>query len=94
MDKIDREDVRKLDALKELFQILPKGVTLMLFSAEGREVRIGGSIAGSASDLISILQQSPVFENVQFTSPVASHGTESQAFQIKALFEAKREKRP
>jgi Tfp pilus assembly PilM family ATPase/Tfp pilus assembly protein PilN len=94
LDKIDREEVRKLDALKELVQILPKGVTLTLFSAEGREVRIGGSITGSASDLISILEQSPIFENVGFASPVASRGTESQEFQIKALFETKKEKRP
>jgi general secretion pathway protein L len=88
LDKIDRGETRKLDLLKELVQILPKGVTLTLFSVDGREVRVGGSITGSASDLISILEQSPVFENVQFTSPVASRA-ESQDFQIKALLEAK-----
>lgn len=89
LDKIDREEVRKLDVLKELVQVLPKGVTLTLFSVEEREVRIGGSITGSASDLISILEQSPIFENVGFTSPVASRGTESQDFQIKALLETR-----
>lgn len=94
LDKIDREEVRKLDVLKELVQVLPKGVTLTIFSVDGREVRIGGSITGSASDLISILEQSPVFENVGFTSPVASRGTESQDFQIKALLETRKEKRP
>ncbi len=92
IEKIDRQEVRKLDVLRELFQILPKGVTLTLFSVEGREVRLGGSITGSASDLISILEQSPVFENVQFTSPVASRG-EIQEFQIKAFLEARKEKR-
>lgn len=92
VEKIDREEVRKLDVLRELIQVLPKGVTLTLFSVEGREARIGGSITGSASDLISILEQSPVFENVQFTSPVASRG-EVQEFQIKALLEARKEKR-
>lgn len=93
LEIIDREEVRKLDVLRELIQILPKGVTLTLFSVEGHEARIGGSISGSASDLISILEQSPVFENVGFTSPVASRGAESQEFQIKALIEAGREKR-
>jgi Tfp pilus assembly PilM family ATPase/Tfp pilus assembly protein PilN len=93
LDKIDREEVRKLDVLKDLVFVLPKGVTLTLFSVDGREVRIGGSISGSASDLISILEQSPFFENVGFTSPVASRGTESQEFQIKALLEARKEKR-
>ncbi|MDE2059605.1 MAG: pilus assembly protein PilM [candidate division NC10 bacterium] len=93
LDKIDREEVRKLDVLKELVQVLPKGVTLTLFSVDGREARVGGSITGSASDLISILEQSPVFENVQFTSPVASRA-ESQDFQIKMHLEAKKEKRP
>jgi Tfp pilus assembly PilM family ATPase/Tfp pilus assembly protein PilN len=90
--KIDRQEVRKLDVVRELVQILPKGVTLTLFSVEGRDVRIGGSITGSASDLISILEQSAVFENVQFTSPVASRG-DSQDFQIRAFLEGRKEKR-
>ena len=94
VETIDREEVRKLDVLRELFQILPKGVTLTLFSVEQREVRIGGVITGSASDLISILEQSPLFENAQFTSPVAQRGTEGQEFQIKALLETRKEKRP
>ena len=90
LEKIDREEVRKLDVLRELVQILPKGVTLTLFNVEGREVRIGGSITGSASDLISILEESPVFENAQFTSPVARRDAETQEFQIKALLEARK----
>lgn len=89
LQAIDREDTRKLDVLRELFQILPKGVILTLFAVEKREVRIGGTIPGSASDLISILEQSPLFENAQFTSPVAQRGTEGQEFQIKALLETR-----
>ena len=94
LERIHREDTKKLDLLRELVQILPKGVTLTLFSVEGREVRIGGSITGPASDLISILEQSKFFENAQFTSPVASRGGETQDFQIKAFIEARRESRP
>lgn len=93
LETIDREEVRKLDVLRELFQILPKGMTLTLFTVEKREVRIGGVITGSASDLISILEQSPLFENAQFTSPVAQRGAEGQEFQIKAVLEARKEKR-
>jgi Tfp pilus assembly PilM family ATPase/Tfp pilus assembly protein PilN len=93
LEKIDREDVRKLDVLRELVQILPKGVTLTLFTVEGREVRIGGSITGSASDLISILEQSLVFENAQFASQVARRDAETQEFVIKALLEARKELR-
>jgi Tfp pilus assembly protein PilN len=78
-----------LDVLRELVQILPKGVVLTLFSVEKREARIGGIITGSASDLISILEQSPFFENAQFTSPVAQRGAEGQEFQIKALLETR-----
>lgn len=89
LETIDREEVRKLDMLRELVQILPKGVTLTLFSVDKREARIGGTIPGSASDLISILEQSPIFENAQFTSPVAQRGAEGQEFQIKALLEAR-----
>ncbi|MBI2883502.1 MAG: pilus assembly protein PilM [Candidatus Methylomirabilis oxyfera] len=89
LETIDREEVRKLDVLRELIQILPKGVILTLFAVEKREVRIGGTIPGSASDLISILEQSPLFENAQFTSPVAQRGAEGQEFQIKAFLEAR-----
>jgi Tfp pilus assembly PilM family ATPase/Tfp pilus assembly protein PilN len=94
LEKIDREEVRKLDVLRELAQIMPKTVTLTLFTVDGRDVRIGGAINGSASDLISILEQSPVFENAQFTSPVSRRDAETQEFQIKALLEARKEPRP
>lgn len=94
LQMIDQEETRKLDVLRELVQILPKGVILTLFAVEKREVRIGGTIPGSASDLISILEQSPLFENAQFTSPVAQRGAEAQEFQIKALLEIRKEKRP
>ncbi|MGH7369810.1 MAG: PilN domain-containing protein, partial [Candidatus Methylomirabilaceae bacterium] len=87
LQKVDQGEVRKLDLLREVLQVLPKTVTLTLFSVEGREMRIGGSITGSASDLISILEQSPLIENVQFTSPVATRGGETQDFQLKALIE-------
>lgn len=90
LERIDKEEVRKLDALRELAQILPKGVTLTLFSTSGREVRIVGSIVDSASGLISILEQSPIFENAQFASPLAKMEDGSgQEFEIKALLEAK-----
>jgi Tfp pilus assembly PilM family ATPase/Tfp pilus assembly protein PilN len=94
LEKIYREDTKKLDLLRELVQILPKGVILTLFSVEGREVRIGGSITGPASELISIFEQSKFFENAQFTSPVASRGAETQDFQIKAFIERPKESRP
>lgn len=93
LEKIDREELRKLDVWSELVRILPKGVTLTFFSIDGRQVQMHGSISGSASNLISILEQSPVFENVQFTSPVASRGSETQDFQIKAYLEARKERR-
>lgn len=89
LQTIDQEETRKLDILRELIQILPKGVTLTLFGVDKREVRIGGTISGSASDLISILEQSSLFENAQFTSPVAQRGAEGQDFQMKALLETK-----
>jgi Tfp pilus assembly PilM family ATPase/Tfp pilus assembly protein PilN len=94
LEKIYREDTKKLDLLRELVQILPKGVILTLFNVDGREVRIGGSITGPASELISIFEQSKFFENAQFTSPVASRGAETQDFQIKAFIERPKEPRP
>lgn len=94
LQMIDQEETRKLDVLRELVQILPKGVVLTLLVVEKREVRIGGTIPGSASDLISILEQSPLFENAQFTSPVAQRGAEGQEFQMKAVLEMKPAPRP
>lgn len=94
LETIDREEIRKLDVLRELFQILPKSVTLTLFSVEKWEARIGGIITSSASDLISILEQSPLFENAQFTSPLAQQEEGGQEFQIKAILEVRKEKRP
>ena len=93
LEKIDREEIRKLDVWRELVRILPKGVILTFLTIDGRQVQMHGSISGSASNLISILEQSPVFENVQFTSPVASRGAETQEFQIKAYLEARKEQR-
>jgi hypothetical protein len=40
------------------------------------------------------MEQSPLFENAQFTSPVAQRGAEGQEFQIKVLLEVRKEKRP
>jgi Tfp pilus assembly PilM family ATPase/Tfp pilus assembly protein PilN len=94
LENIDRSEIRKLDVLRELVQILPKGVTLTQFSVDGRDARIVGSIAGSASSLITILEESPVFENAQFTSPVASRGADTQDFHIKARLEGRRGSTP
>lgn len=93
LETIDQQEVRKLDVLRELTQILPKGVTLTYLGVDGREARIAGSITGSASDLISILEQSPVFENAQFASQVVRRDAETQEFLIKALLEARKERR-
>lgn len=89
LETIDREEVRKLDVLRELTLILPKGVILTRCAVEKGDVRISGTIPGSASDLISILEQSPLFENAQFTSPVAQRGAEGQEFHVKAILEAR-----
>jgi Tfp pilus assembly protein PilN len=76
MDKEVREfealradEVSKLDVLKELAEILPPTAWLWKIRVKAKEVELSG-FAESASDLIGILDKSPVFEKVKFASPV------------------------
>jgi len=68
-DKISRGAVSEVQILKELSQILPASVWVWQYKFAGREVEISG-FADSASELISLLDKSPLFERVEFLAPV------------------------
>ncbi|GGC02084.1 hypothetical protein GCM10011352_30350 [Marinobacterium zhoushanense] len=55
--------------LDELTTLLPDDTWLSRFELEGDELRVQGE-STSASGLIGLLEQSPLFEQVSFTSPV------------------------
>ncbi len=96
LEKIRSAEVSKVEILKELTQLLPTTVWIWNLKYTGRELEISG-FADSASELISILDRSPLFERVEFLAPVtkekerrAGMDKERERFKIKARIEARR----
>lgn len=102
--RTEEEDLSKLDILAELTRVIPSDTWLVSLDytetleqkgqkeANGkikREVIISG-FATSASKLIPLLEDSPVFENVEFAGPItsgpeSSSGSGKERFRIKTL---------
>lgn len=96
ISNIRNGEISKVEILRELTQLLPGTVWIWNFKYANREVDIGG-FADSASDLIPLLDRSPLFEKVEFSSPVTKErlmrGTEvreKERFRIKMRLEAKK----
>ncbi len=96
MEKIRSGEARKIDVLRELTQVLPPTVWTWNLKCSGKDVEISG-FADSASELIPILDKSPLFEKVEFSSPVTKErerkGTtekERERFKIKMKLESRR----
>lgn len=94
--KIKAGEYGKMEILRELTQLLPATVWIWNFKYTGKEVEISG-FADSASDLISLIDKSPLFEKVEFSSPVTKERVlignemkERERFKLKAKFETKR----
>ncbi len=70
---IAARDVGKLKVLRELTEIFPDDAWLTEFTyrADRSELRLSG-YALSASQLLPVLEQSDLFENVRFTSPITT----------------------
>ncbi len=64
-----QKSVKATEVLDELTRILPDGTWLRQFKIKDREVRISG-FSQAASNLIGLIEQSLMFENARFTSPV------------------------
>jgi Tfp pilus assembly protein PilN len=93
--KMKSGGVSKVEMLKELTQILPSTVWVWNLKCTGKEVEISG-FADSASDLISLLDKSPLFEKVEFLAPVtkerergAGGDKEKERFKIKMRLEGR-----
>jgi Tfp pilus assembly protein PilN len=96
LQKIKSDETSKIEILKELTQILPNTVWIWSFKYNGKEVEING-FADSASDLIPLLDKSPLFEKVEFLAPVTKErhmrsdgDKEKERFRIKAKIEGRR----
>jgi len=70
---IESSDAGKLNILRELTEIIPEDAWLTEFNYrdDRREIRLSG-YALSASQLLPMLEQSGLFENVRFTSPITT----------------------
>ncbi|NWG04113.1 MAG: pilus assembly protein PilM [Syntrophaceae bacterium] len=95
-EKIRSGEVSKGELLRELTQLLPSTVWIWNLKYNGKEIELSG-YADSASDLISLLDKSPLFEKVEFLAPVTKERQtkpegekEKERFRIKARLEGRR----
>jgi Tfp pilus assembly protein PilN len=82
-----KEDVSHLDILKELSTILPSSVWLTNMRYRKGSLQLSG-YAQSASDLIAILDGSPLFHESEFTAPI-TRGRDGESFKITTQVEKK-----
>ncbi|WP_373499506.1 PilN domain-containing protein [Desulfococcus sp.] len=75
------------DILRELTQILPDTVWVREFSLGGGKIRLDG-YADSAPDLISLLEASPIFKDVFFTSAIVKEKDGKERFNISMELES------
>jgi general secretion pathway protein L len=68
-ERISRTSIGEVEILKELTQVLPSTVWIWQYRFSGKEIEISG-FADSASELIPLLDKSPLFEKVEFLAPV------------------------
>ncbi len=80
-NKVRSESAPVLDILKEFSLILPESSWIQDFSLSERGVRIEG-YAQSASDLIPIIEESPLFKDVVFLSTITKEKDGGEKFQI------------
>ena len=79
-----QKSVKATEVLDELTSILPDGTWLRQFKIKDRELRISG-FSQAASNLIGLIEQSALFANARFTSPVTQDRREGlERFNIAA----------
>ncbi len=93
LDRVTSGEIPKMEILKELSQLLPDTVWIWNLKYNGKEIEISG-YADSASDLIPLLDKSPLFERVEFMAPVTKEKhlrlggeKEKERFKMKAKLE-------
>jgi Tfp pilus assembly protein PilN len=94
-EKIKSGGISAIEMLKELTQLLPSTVWIWNLKYTGKEIEITG-FADSASDLIPLLDKSPLFEKVEFLTPVTkervmigAEAKEKERFKIKMRLEGR-----
>jgi Tfp pilus assembly protein PilN len=87
VDGVESAGVRPLPVLRELTEILPNDAWLTTVSLDAKGVELTGA-AAAASALIPVLENSPRFERVEFSSPVTRGRDNREQFRIRASWEA------
>ena len=85
--EFESQGLHPLRVLQELTDTLPSDVWLTSLSADRNGVELAG-FANAASQLIALLEASPQFERVEFTSPVTK-GRDREQFRLKAGWEGR-----
>ena len=85
-----------MEVLEELTRVLPETTWIWNLKYNGKEIELSG-FADSASDLIPLLDKSPLFEKVEFMAPVtkemqmrADGNKDKERFKIKARIEGRK----
>lgn len=78
--------VRQADLLRELTVLIPEDAYLSDYTYRDGRLEIGG-LAPSASRLIPILEASPLFSEVAFSSAIVSQGKDLERFKIRLSIE-------
>ena len=83
-------DVMIVELIDEISRVLPDHTWIARLDLKGSELQIQGQ-SSAASSLIRIIESSPWFENVRFTSPVVQiSGTDKDRIHIVATVARKR----
>jgi general secretion pathway protein L len=95
-DQIRLGEVSKVEVMEELTKVLPDTTWIWNLKYNGKEIELSG-FADSASDLIPLLDKSPLFEKVEFMAPVTKEmqmrgdgSKEKERFKIKARIEGRK----
>jgi len=85
IQSLDSATVHPLPVLRELTDLIPADAWLTTISLDAKGVELTGQ-AGAASALIPVLENSPRFERVEFSSPV-TRGRDKEQFRIRTAWE-------
>ncbi|MBW1679456.1 MAG: PilN domain-containing protein, partial [Deltaproteobacteria bacterium] len=88
LNRIRKSRFSKLKIMKELSNIFPASVWLTNFRYYKKELQLSG-FAASASDLIAILDRSPLFHASEFTAPITRDRKGKESFKIKTRIEGR-----
>lgn len=86
LEKIKRGNPSQLEILRELTAVIPENTWLNRFTYRRGKVQVEGQ-APSASDLIAILERSPLFRDARFPAPITKTHDGLERFKVEVTIE-------